>query len=276
MARGGGGPMPGVYAIDAGEAELLADANRDGGWLLSVDGMAQSYVDLSDPTYLDFEYLQLMVEVVGCMRAGALDVVHVGGGACTLARYIGAVRPGSRQLVVEPDAGLLRLVREQLALKSVRRLKVRVTDGFSGILALPEASDDLVVLDAFIGSEMPAELASVEYAGQVARVLRGDGMFLVNVTDGGRLSFARRMVATVRAVFPYAALIAEPRVLRGRGYGNLVVAASPAPLDHETLARRVATSPAQGRCLYGDDLDRFRSGAVPLKHGEEIPISRPH
>jgi len=266
------GPMPGVYAIGGGQAELLGDANRDGGWLLSVDGMPQSYVDLTDPTYLDFAYMQLIAEVVGSLGGGPLDVVHVGGGAGTLARYVAARRPGSRQLMLEPDAELLRLVREQLALKSVPRLKVRITDGFSGLIALPGASDDLVVLDAFVGAQIPPELATVEFAEQAARVLRPGGVFVVNVTDGGRLSFARRMAATVGAVFGDTLLLAEPGVLRKRRFGNLVLAASATPLDHATVARRAAVGQTQARCLHGEELARFHAGAKPLRSGDELPL----
>lgn len=281
MARTRRGPMPGVYPTDSGDAELLADANRDGGWMLSVDGVPQSYVDLDDPTYLDFEYMQLVAEVVdrlGDRADAAIDAVHVGGGACTLARYIAATRPGSRQLVLEPDAGLLRVVREQLALKSVRGLKVRVTDGASGLSALPDDADDLVVLDAFTGAQMPPELATVEFAEQAARVLRPHGVYVINISDGGRLVFARHLVATVRAVFGHALMLAEPGILRGRRHGNLVVAASRTPMDDATLAtltRRAASGLTQARCVHGHDLDRFRAGAAPLRQGDEIPISPP-
>ena len=268
-------PMPGVYPTGLGRAELLADANRDGGWLLNVDGMAQSYVDLNDPTYLDFEYMQLLAVVADSLAAETLDAVHVGGCACTLARYVAATRPGSRQLVLEPDAELLQVVRDQLALKSVPRLKVRVTDGLSGMAAVPDAADDLVVLDAYAGGQMPAELATVEFAEEAARVLRPGGAYLVNVSDGGRLTFTRRMIATVRAAFPHALLLAEPGILRGRRFGNLVLAASPSPLDHATIARRAATVPAQARCVHGLDLDHFRAGAPPLRHGDEIPLPEP-
>jgi len=273
--------MPGVYPIDAGEAELLGDANRDGGWMLSVDGVPQSYVDLDDPGYLDFEYMQLMAEVVDCLdpaRADStdpIDAVHVGGGACTLARYIAATRPGSRQLVLEPDAGLIQLVRDQLALKSVRGLKVRITDGASGLAALPGGADDLVVLDAFTGAHMPPELATVEFAEQAARVLRHGGVYLINCSDGGRLTFVRHLIATVRTVFGFALLLAEPGILRGRRHGNLIVAASAEPLNDAALTRRAAGGLTQARCVHGTDLDRFAAGAAPLRHGDEIPISEP-
>jgi hypothetical protein len=43
------GPVPGRWPVDFGTAELLQDLDSDDGWLLSVDGVPQSYVDRADP-----------------------------------------------------------------------------------------------------------------------------------------------------------------------------------------------------------------------------------
>src|SRR5690606_19354878 len=47
-------PVPGRYPVAGGEVELLRDLDRPDGWMIVVNGVPQSYVDLSDPTYLDF------------------------------------------------------------------------------------------------------------------------------------------------------------------------------------------------------------------------------
>ena len=41
-----------------GRAELLRDADRRSAWMLLVDGIPQSHVDLDDPAYLEFEYVR--------------------------------------------------------------------------------------------------------------------------------------------------------------------------------------------------------------------------
>ncbi len=82
-------------AFRSGEVELLADADRPGGWLLLTDRIRQSYVDLDDPTYLDFEYVQAFADVIELLPDGPLTMTHVGGAGCTLARYVAARRPGS-------------------------------------------------------------------------------------------------------------------------------------------------------------------------------------
>jgi hypothetical protein len=46
---------PGPIAVTGGTAELLADADRNGSWMLLVNGTPQSHVDLDDPAHLEFE-----------------------------------------------------------------------------------------------------------------------------------------------------------------------------------------------------------------------------
>ncbi|GAA3984118.1 fused MFS/spermidine synthase [Actinomadura viridis] len=266
-----------VHPVAGGEAELLRDADRDGGWVLCVGGVPQSYVDLDDPTYLDFEYMRLMGDVVDCLapEGQALDAVHIGGAGCTLPRYIAATRPGSRQVVFEPDAELVRLVRERLPVKKVPGLKIRIVDGRSGTAALPDGADDLLVMDAFAEASMPVELATREFTLEAARVLRPGGVYLMNVADGFRLPYARRVAATVRSVFRHALLLGEPAVLRGRRFGNLIVAASREPLPVAELTRRAAGGAVRARLVEGDDLGAFCGGAAPLHDGEDVQAPVP-
>ncbi|RSN41726.1 MULTISPECIES: spermidine synthase [Actinomadura] len=277
MARKGRGPRPETHTIAGGEAELLRDADRDGGWVLLVGGVPQSYVDLSDPTYLDFEYMQLMGAVVDAIAPAGepLDAVHVGGAGCTLPRYVAATRPRSRQVVLEPDGELVRLVRERLPVKNVPGLRIRITDGRSGIAALPDAADDLVVMDAFAEASMPPDLATREFVLDAARVLRPGGVYLANVADGFRLPFARRAAATIASVFGHTLLMGDPGVLRGRRFGNLIVAGSREPLPVAELTRRAAGGITRARLLAGGDLAAFCSGAAPLRDGEDVAVPVP-
>ncbi|MFG2007037.1 spermidine synthase [Spirillospora sp. NPDC048911] len=273
--RGRREPRADRYTTANGEAELLRDADRENGWILCVGGVPQSYVDLTDPTHLDFEYMRLMGDVIDHLPPKGLDAVHIGGAACTLPRYIAATRPGSRQVVLEPDGPLVDLVREQLPVKHVPGLKIRIVDGRSGIAALADEADDLAVLDAFSQASMPVELATQEFTYDVARVLRPHGVYLINVADGFRLPFARRMAATVRSVFPHTIVLAEPGILRGRRFGNLIVAASRTPLPIADLTRRAAGGLVQARLIEGADLTAFMAGATPLHDGEEIEAPVP-
>ena len=113
------------------EIELLRDDDHANAWLLLVDGVPQSYVDLDDPTHLDFLYVQLIASVIDAAFAARqrLTTIHVGGAGLTLPRWIAATRPGSRQLVLEPDEALTALVRERLPLPRESGIRVRGEGG---------------------------------------------------------------------------------------------------------------------------------------------------
>ena len=268
---------PGPTPVAGGTAELLGDADRDGSWVLMVDGTPQSHVDLEDPTHLEFEYVRRMGHVLdlAAEEGRPIDVVHLGGGALTLPRYVAATRPGSRQRVVELDQPLTELVRAHLPLPRDARVRVRAADAREGLAALPGASADVVVSDVFAGARTPGHLTSVEYAQEAHRVLRPGGTYTANVADGPPLRFARTQVATLRAVFAHVCLLAEPGTLRGRRFGNLVAVASDAELPIPALVRRCAADPMPSRVVEGADLDRFAGNAQPVHDADAVASPEP-
>lgn len=258
--------LPGRVRTAHGTAELLADADRDGSWVLLLDETPQSHVDLDDPAHLEFEYVRRMGHALDLAApAGApVDALHLGGGALTLARYLAVTRPGSRQRVVEIDEPLTDLVRAHLPLPRGARVRVRADDARAALAARPDASADVVVCDVFAGARTPAHLTTAEFAAEVRRVLRPGGTYLANVADGPPLRFARRQVATLRTAFREVCLLGEPGTFRGRRFGNLVAVASAAELPVAALARRSAADPMPARVVAGEDLDRFAGDAVPV------------
>jgi spermidine synthase len=269
--------LPGRTEVAGGTAELLADADRDGSWELQLDGVPQSHVDLADPTHLEFEYVRRMGHVLDLAAdpGRPLDVVHLGGGALTLARYVAVTRPGSRQRVVELDEALTDLVRRELPLPRNARVRVRAADARAGLAALPDASADVVLVDVFAGARTPAHLTSVEFATDVARVLRPGGVTAWNVSDGPPLRFARAEAATLGRVFAHVALLAEPGTLRGRRFGNTVAVASGTELPIAALTRRCAGDPMPSRVVSGDELVRFVGQAAPVTDADAQPSPRP-
>ncbi|HJQ42652.1 MAG TPA: fused MFS/spermidine synthase [Jatrophihabitantaceae bacterium] len=262
-------------AFSAGSAELLADADRPGGWLLLLDRIRQSYVDLDDPTYLDFEYVQAFADVLDALPDGPLAVTHVGGGACTLARYIAATRPGSPQIVLEPDAELIALVRSRLPFARDARVRIRPIGGRDGVAALRDGSADVVVLDAFLGGRVPSELTTAEFAADVARVLRRHGVLLVNVADGPPGVFARRFVAALSESFADVAVLGDPSVVKQRRFGNLVLVASRTPLPLTELSASAARAMFPRTVLAGTALTRWRAGALPLTDTDSMRSPSP-
>jgi spermidine synthase len=268
---------PGRTQVQGGTAELLADADREGSWMLLVNDTPQSHVDLDDPSHLEFEYVRRMGHVLDLAAApgAALDAVHLGGGALTLPRYVAVTRPGSRQRVVEIDQPLTDLVRGYLPLPRGARIRVRADDARVGLAALHADSADVVVCDVFAGARTPGHLTTAEFAADVRRVLRPDGVYTANVADGPPLRFARGQIATLRSVFRQVCVLAEPGTMRGRRFGNLVAVASDAELPIDDYVRRCARDPMPARVVHNADLRRFVGTALPVQDADAADSPEP-
>lgn len=274
---GAGSPEPVVEQVDGGLAELIPDRERPRGWTLLLDGAPQSHVDLDDPVHLSFEYQRRLGHVadLAAPPGRPLQVVHLGGGAFTLARYIAATRPRSTQQIVELDASLVQLVRKQLPLDPGARIRIRSADARAGLGKFPDGWADLVIADVFSGARTPAHLTSTEFLAEVRRVLKPGGHYAANLADGPPLAHLRAQVATAAAVFPELALAADPTVLRGRRFGNAVLLASDVPLPVAELTRRVASDPHPGRVEHGRALTDFTGGAAAVTDASAKPSPVP-
>ncbi|MFF3500769.1 spermidine synthase [Streptomyces sp. NPDC003247] len=269
--------IPVTRAVDHGTAKLMPDVDRARAWLLTVDGAPQSYVDLDEPTHLEFEYARRLGHVLDTVAEPGrpLDVLHLGGGALTLPRYVAATRPGSRQDVVEADRGLLEMVADHLPVPAGSGITLHAADARTWLEAAPAGSADVVVADVFGGSRVPAHLTSLAYAHEAGRVLRADGVYLANLADAAPFAFLRSQLATFAAVFEELALIAEPAVLRGRRFGNAVLVAAQHPLDVTALARLTASDAFPARVEHGPGLRGFVGDAVPVRDEAAIPSPEP-
>lgn len=257
--------QPGSYPLTGATAELLRDLDVDNGWVLLIDGVPSSYVDLDSPTHLGFEYMAWIAGILDSLapEGEPLDTVHLGGGACSMARYVAATRPKSRQLVLELDPKLLELSRDVLGLRTTPLMRTKARDARSGLGREREDSADVVLRDAFAGLTVPAHLTTLEFLAEAKRVLRPDGTYIANLSGRAPFTEAKREAATALASFAHVALHSEPSVLRGRRQGNVIITASDAPLPVDALLRRAASGAAQARVLIGDRLTEFVGRAAP-------------
>jgi MFS family permease len=222
-------------------ARVGADPNRESGRTLYLDEDRHSYVDLKDPTYLEFEYIKSFAAAInGSWPEGRrLDALHVGGGGLTMPGYLTATRPGTKNQVYEIDPAVVELDKRELGVRTGPDLAVTVKDGRLGVRSEATDSRDLVIMDAFSGLAVPWHLTTRELITDVRRVLRPDGVYLINVIDNGKALFAKAEIKTVQAVFPYVAVIARKDELAGQSGGNFVVVASDRPIAVPAIAGRL-------------------------------------
>ncbi len=199
--------------------------------------MDASYVDLSDPRHLEFDYLRWMAIVL--RAAGVRRVLHIGGGACALARALAAEDPGGRQEVCEVDSDVLEVARRHLGLCHMPGLRVRHSEGRAVLRARAEASLDAVAVDAFVGARVPASLTTAEAMSDAARAAP---LTVVNVLDDRRGGEVTAIAAAVRDAYP------RVWTLGGR-VGNTVVTGDRLDFDLSPIAARAAADPSPARLI---------------------------
>lgn len=221
--------------------------------------MDASYVDLADIRHLEFDYLRWMRIVLHAARARR--VLHIGGGACALARALAAEDPGGRQEVCEVDADVLALARQHLGLRRAPGLRVRHAEGRAHIAAQPDGSWDAIVIDAFLGARVPTGLITVEALVDAARVA---ALTLINVVDNRSARHVHAAAAAMAVAYPTV------WTLGGRG-GNTVVAGGAAGHgpDLARIAARAAADPSPARLTAPARVAQIIA-ATPAPHDDEI------
>lgn len=239
-------------------AKVVQDPNRPSGRTLRMDTLFHSYVDLEDPSYLEFSYTRSFASVIdGAKPNVPVDALHIGGGGFSIPKYLDYTRPGSDNLVLEIDQGVVDLGVKSLGLKLGEGIEAQVGDGRVALREQPDASRDVVVEDAFGGLAVPWHLTTVETAQEIRRILRPDGIYLVNVIDFAPLLFARAEAATIAEVFPHVALITRPDVIGGSGGDNLVMVGSESPLPVDAIRAELAVRAPEFTLIEGDEYKTF-------------------
>jgi hypothetical protein len=251
-----------VPEVIARRGELVAerDPRRPSGRLLRQNGMDASYIDLADPTHLEFDYLRWLRIIL--RTAHARRVLHIGGGACALARALAAEDPRSRQEVCEVDADVLALAREHFGLRRAPGLRVRHAEGRAYLARAADASFDAVVIDAFVGAEVPQPLITVEGLREVARVAP---LAVVNVVDNRALTQVAPVAAGLHAAYAHVWAL-------GSRVGNTIVAGSARLPDLQRIGARSAADPAPARLIAPGEAARWVAGAAP--HRDAAPEAR--
>ncbi|MCA1702258.1 MAG: fused MFS/spermidine synthase [Actinobacteria bacterium] len=244
---------------------IVHDGQRPGGRTLVLDTLRHSYVDLHDPTHLEFGYAKVFADVVDVVAPpGPIDVVHVGGGGFTLPRYLSAVRPGSTNVVLEIDPGLIEVAQDRLGLRPGSDIEVRTGDARLLVDALPMASHDVVLGDAFGGVAVPWHLTTAEFSEAVGDTLRSGGVYVLNVIDRPPLRFARAEVATLLRVFDHVAVIAPPALIQAKQGGNFVLVATNDPIDAERITASIHARQGDEQVVAGEAARAFARSAPVL------------
>lgn len=257
-------------------ARVRTDPSRATGRILQLDTLEHSYVDIADPTYLGHSYANTIADVLSVTNPAPapLEVVHVGGGGFTMPRYLAATRPGTTSIVLELDRAVVELGQEELGLVLDDDLSAITGDARTNARGVADDSADLLIGDAFGGRSVPWHLTTVEFVRDLDRILRPDGLYVLNVIDRERLGFARAEVATLREVFPHVAVVASAETLAFEAGGNLILVGSHRPIDAAAITAASAARGGERIARTGDVwLDGWVGDAEALTD-ERAPVDQ--
>ena len=215
---------------------------EDGVRVLQIGGNAiQSAMRLSEPDAIELDYVRAMMAfLLFCPEPRDILMVGLGGGS--MARFVHARMPGTRVTVVEINPGVVTVARRYFRFPDEdERLEVVIGDGAEAVAARP-GSCDVLAVDGFVNGRVAETLCTRPFYESAFAALRRHGVMVANfMADDGRLE---RHCARIEKVFGRA-----PVLLLAEERDNLIAFApkgGPKRLAWSTLRSRARRARALG------------------------------
>jgi len=173
----------------------------------------------------------------------SIKALFLGGGGYTFPRFIEAKYPKAKIDVVEIDPEITRVVQDYLGVSKDSRIRSFNEDGRWFVMNCKEqGSYDFIIGDAFNDLSIPYHLTTKEFAMQLKRLLKPDGLLLANVIDSFKKgAFMPSYIRTLEEVFGKGNihLLTLSSDYEHIGISTNVVVASPQRLDMDDFVRAV-------------------------------------
>ena len=158
-------------------------------------GAIQSSMRLSRPWDLELAYTRAMMAFLLFVPKPA-DILMIGLGGGSLAKFIRRQRPDIRIRVVELNPQVVAAARSHFFLPPDDDcLEVRIEDGASYVPAHPESAD-VILLDGYDAGDQVESLATLEFYRACRKALKPGGVLSVNLwgQDKGFPEYFSRLV----------------------------------------------------------------------------------
>jgi predicted membrane-bound spermidine synthase len=209
---------------------------------LYLDHLNHSCSDLDNPFRLEYRYIRSFEEIVRFQadKRKSFKTLFIGGGGYTLPRFIEIRYPNAEIDVVEIDPEVTRVSQKYLGISLTSKIQTFNEDGRWFVMNRKgEGRYDFIFQDAFNDLSIPYHLTTKEFAMQLRRLLKKDGLLLSNVIDRfEKRSFLPSYIRTLEEVFGRGNvhLITLGPFQDYMGVVNRVVVTSPQEFDIEDLA----------------------------------------
>ena len=206
---------------------------------LVLDHLIHSYTALDDPFHLEYEYIRLYEELMRWQTMGknTFRVLFIGGGGYTFPRFLEAKYPEAQIDVVEIDPEVSRVARTHLGIPENTRIRTFNEDARWFVMNCKDSGVyDFIFGDAFNDLSIPYHLTTKEFAVELKRLLKPDGLYLANVIDSFKKGlFIPAYIRTLEEVFGKRKvnLVTANTDLNDMGISTYVVVASSKKLEQE-------------------------------------------
>ncbi|MCZ7566846.1 MAG: fused MFS/spermidine synthase [Burkholderiales bacterium] len=172
--------MKGLKRWIAGRRSSVEVSEKRGVRALHLGGDAiQSAIRLSQPDALELHYTRAMMSFM-LFEPAPREILMIGLGGGSIARFAHARLPMTRMTVVEINARVLAAARSHFGLpEEDARLRIEIADGATYVPAHP-GSADVLLLDAFEDGVSVKSLATQAFYDACRKALRSGGILVVN------------------------------------------------------------------------------------------------
>jgi len=178
-----------------GAHRAIEIVEEDGVRVLQIGGNAiQSAMRLDAPDRIELDYVRAMMGFL-LFRPKPREVLMIGLGGGSLARFIHQKMPGTRVCVVEIDSGVLTVARKYFHFpEEDARLEIVIGDGAEVVPRRPSSCDVLVV-DGFVNGSPAQDLCTQSFYNAAFAALRSGGVMVANfMADDKRIeTYCRRI-----------------------------------------------------------------------------------
>ncbi len=212
---------------------------------LTLDHLTHSYTDVQDPLYLEYEYIRVFEEIVRWQadRRVPLRVLFLGGGGYTFPRFMEVKYPEAEINVVEIDPEVTQIAEKYLGISKESKIRTFNEDARWFVMNFRERENfDIIIGDVFNDLSVPYHLTTKEFTLQLKKVLKTDGLFLVNLIDSFKKgAFMPSYIRTLEEVFGKGnvQLMTLTSDYDKIGISTCVLLTSPQRLDMDDFVRTV-------------------------------------
>ena len=157
---------------------------------------------------------------------------------------------------------MVELARRHLGLRRAPGLRVRVGDGRAVLAGRPDGSADAVLVDAFVGAQVPRHLVTAEALADLARVA---GLAAVNVVDTRPFGGATAIAAGLRAAFGHVLALGARRCSPSGAAATSCWPARTRCRRSSGCARGRRRTARRPRCSGPEAMDAFIGGMLPWR-----------